>query len=134
MGASGICLAKCSGPGDVQRLEWKLEELERRRGLAVGSIAVHVLIETAKGVMTAYPSAMASKRVNALIFGAVDYTKDMRVKLSKGKSSSMPAHAAVAARAAGSLPSTVRSWRSRMPRASRRAPVRAGRWAMRDGC
>jgi citrate lyase subunit beta/citryl-CoA lyase len=102
-GLHGICLPKCSGPGDVQRLEWKLEELERRRSLAVGSIAVHVLIETAKGVMTAYPSAMASKRVNALIFGAVDYTKDMRVKLSIQGEELLYArsHTAVAARAAG---------------------------------
>src|SRR4030042_2065873 len=78
---SGVCLAKTGGPDHVQRLDWKLEELERRRGLKVGSIAIQLLIETAKGVMNAYPSAIASKRVNSLIFGAVDYTKDRRVNL-----------------------------------------------------
>jgi citrate lyase subunit beta/citryl-CoA lyase len=102
-GLAGVCLAKCGGPDDVKRLDWKLEELERRRGLKVGSIAVQLLIETAKGVMNAYPSALASKRVNSLIFGAVDFTKDMRVKLTSEGAEQLYArsHTAVAARAAG---------------------------------
>jgi citrate lyase subunit beta/citryl-CoA lyase len=102
-GLAGVCLAKTGGADHVQRLDWKLEELERRRGLKVGSIAIQLLIETAKGVMNAYPAACASKRVNSLIFGAVDYTKDMRVKLtSEGEEQFYArAHAAVAARAAG---------------------------------
>ncbi len=104
-GLSGVCLAKCGGPDHVQRLDWKLEELERRRGLQVGSIAIQLLIETAKGLIHAYASAIASKRVNSLIFGAVDYTKDMRVKLtSEGEEQFYArAHTAVAARAAGCI-------------------------------
>ncbi|MCX8022533.1 MAG: CoA ester lyase [Syntrophorhabdaceae bacterium] len=104
-GLSGICLAKCGHPDDVRRLDWKLEELERRRGLPVGSIAVQLLCETAKGVINAYPSAIASKRVNSLIFGAVDYTKDMRVKLTSEGVEQFYArsHVAVAARAAGCI-------------------------------
>ena len=102
-GLSGVCLAKCGGPEHVIRLDWKLEELERRRGLEIGSIAIQLLVETAKGVINAYPSAIASKRVNSLIFGAVDYTKDMRVKLtSEGEEQYYArAHTPVAARAAG---------------------------------
>ena len=104
-GLSGVCLAKCGGPDNVQRLDWKLDELERRRGLRVGSIAIQLLAETAKGVINAYPSAIASKRVNSLIFGAVDYTKDMRVKLtSEGEEQRYARrHTAVAARAAGCI-------------------------------
>jgi citrate lyase subunit beta / citryl-CoA lyase len=104
-GLSGVCLAKTGGPDHVQRLEWKLEELERRRGLPVGKIAIQLLIETAKGVINAYPSAIASKRVNSLIFGAVDYTKDMRVKLTSEGVEQFYArsHTAVAARAAGCI-------------------------------
>jgi len=104
-GLSGVCLAKTGGPDHVQRLEWKLEELERRRGLPVGKIAIQLLIETAKGVINAYPSAITSKRVNSLIFGAVDYTKDMRVKLTSEGVEQFYArsHAAVAARASGCI-------------------------------
>ena len=104
-GLSGVCLAKCGGAEHVIRLDWKLEELERRRGLEIGSVAIQLLIETAKGVMNAYPAAIASKRVNSLIFGAVDYTKDMRVKLTiEGEEQYYArAHTAVAARAAGCI-------------------------------
>ena len=104
-GLGGVCLAKTGGPDHVQRLEWKLEELERRRGLPVGKIAIQLLIETAKGVINAYPSAIASKRVNSLIFGAVDYTKDMRVKLTSEGVEQFHArsHTAIAARAAGCI-------------------------------
>ena len=70
-----------------------------------GSVAIQLLIETAKGVIHAYPSAVASRRVNSLIFGAVDYTKDMRVKLTTEGDEQFyaRAHAAVAARAAGCI-------------------------------
>ncbi len=102
-GLSAICLAKTTGPDHVQRLDWKLQELEQRRGLKPGSIAIQMLAETAKGVINAYPSAIASKRVNSIIFGAVDFTKDMRVKLTSEGDEYLYArsHVAVAARAAG---------------------------------
>jgi citrate lyase subunit beta/citryl-CoA lyase len=102
-GLDGVCLAKCGGPDHVRRLDWKLEELERRRGIPVGTVKIQLLIETAKGVINAYPSAIESPRVNSLIFGAVDYTKDMRVKLTtEGEELKYArAHTAVAARAAG---------------------------------
>jgi citrate lyase subunit beta/citryl-CoA lyase len=104
-GLNGVCLAKCGHPDHVRRLDWKLEELERRRGMEVGSVAIQLLIETAMGVIHAYPSAAASPRVGSLIFGAVDYTKDMRVKLTtEGEELFYArAHTAVAARAAGCI-------------------------------
>jgi citrate lyase subunit beta/citryl-CoA lyase len=102
-GLDGVCLAKCGDADNVKRLGWKLEELEQRRGMKVGSVAIQLLIETAKGVMNAYPAACASPRVNSLIFGAVDFTKDMRVTLTSEGQEQLYArfHTAVAARAAG---------------------------------
>ncbi|RLC23443.1 MAG: CoA ester lyase [Deltaproteobacteria bacterium] len=102
-GLNGVCLAKCGSAENVQRLDWKLEELEQRRGMEPGSVAIQLLIETAKGIMNAYPAASASPRVNSLIFGAVDYTKDMRVTLTSEGWEQLYArfHTAVAARAAG---------------------------------
>ena len=104
-GLNGVCLAKCGEPDNVIRLDWKLEELEQRRGMEVGSVGIQLLIETAKGVINAYPSAVASPRVNSLIFGAVDYTKDMRVTLTSEGVEQLYAryHTAVAARAAGCI-------------------------------
>jgi len=104
-GLDGVCLAKCGEPDNVKRLDWKLEELEQRRGMEVGSVGIQLLIETAKGVIHAYPSAVASSRVNSLIFGAVDFTKDMRVTLTSEGVEQLYAryHTAVAARAAGCI-------------------------------
>jgi citrate lyase subunit beta/citryl-CoA lyase len=102
-GLHGVVLSKTGGPDHVRRLDWKLDELERRRGLPLGSVAIQLLVETAVGVINAYPSAVASPRVNSLIFGAMDYTKDMRVLISAEGSELAYArsHTAVAARAAG---------------------------------
>ena len=104
-GLDGVCLAKTGHPDDVKRLDWKLEELERRRSLKVGSIAIQLLIETAKGMINAYASATASKRVGSLIFGAVDYCKDMRVNLTTEATEQLYGryYTAVAARAAGCI-------------------------------
>lgn len=102
-GLHGVTLAKCGHPDNVRRLDWKLEELERRRGMEIGSVKVSLLLETAKGVIFAYESCAASARVVSAIFGAVDFTKDMRVKLtSEGEEQKYARrHVAVAARAAG---------------------------------
>ena len=73
--------------------------------MEVGTVGIQLLIETAKGVMNAYPAACASPRVNSLIFGAVDFTKDMRVTLTSEGQEQLYAryHTAVAARAAGCI-------------------------------
>ena len=104
-GLDGVCLAKCGAAANVQRLDWKLEELERRRGMEVGSVAIQLLIETAKGCINAYSAATASPRVNSVIFGAVDYSKDLRVELTSEGVEQLHAryHTAVAARAAGCI-------------------------------
>jgi citrate lyase subunit beta/citryl-CoA lyase len=69
----------------------------------IGAVKVSLLLETAKGVIFAYDSCVASPRVVSAIFGAVDFTKDMRVKLtSEGEEQKYARrHVAVAARAAG---------------------------------
>lgn len=101
-GLEGVVLGKTEGMDDVVRLDNKLTELEKERGLKPGTVAIQCLIETAKGVVNAYASATASKRVSALIFGAVDYTRDMRVTLTKEASEILVARSwtAMVARAA----------------------------------
>ncbi|KLU62172.1 citrate lyase subunit beta [Peptococcaceae bacterium CEB3] len=102
-GLSGVTLAKTGCADDVKRLDWKLEELERRRGLEVGSIKISMLLETAKGIINAAECCLASKRNVNAIFGAVDYCRDMRVKLTSEavEQQYARAHMAVAARMAG---------------------------------
>jgi len=81
-GLDGVTLAKTGCADDVKRLEWKLEELERRRGIPVGTVKISMLLETAKGIINARECCLASKRNVNAIFGAVDYCRDMRVKLT----------------------------------------------------
>lgn len=102
-GLNGVTLAKTGCAADVQRLDWKLEELERRRGLEVGSVKISMLLETAKGILNAGECCLASKRNVNAIFGAVDYCRDMRVKLTSEavEQQYARAHMAVAARTAG---------------------------------
>ncbi|HBW38842.1 CoA ester lyase [Desulfosporosinus sp. BICA1-9] len=101
-GLNGVTLAKTGCAADVQRLDWKLEELERRRGIEVGTVKISMLLETAKGIINAAECCLASKRNVNAIFGAVDYCRDMRVKLTNEGVEQQygRAHVAVACRAA----------------------------------
>ncbi len=78
-GLDGITLPKCSGLADVRRLDDEITKLEILRGLPVGKIKMAILIETALGLLTIEQAVTGSKRLVAVIFGAVDYTRDMRV-------------------------------------------------------
>ena len=78
-GLSGVTLPKTRNADDVRRLDWKLSELEQRRGIPEGSVKIAVLLETAEGIMNAYPIVTASKRIVAAFFGAVDYCADLRI-------------------------------------------------------
>lgn len=100
---SGIVLPMTDTPEHVTDLDEKLTELEKSNGMEPGSIAVQLLIETAKGILNAYQCGIASERVNSLVFGAVDYVRDMRVELTKEGEEILHARSEVpiAARAAG---------------------------------
>ena len=78
-GLDGITLPKCSGLADVRRLDDEITKREKERGLPVGGIKMAILIETALGVLEVDKAAGGSHRLVAIIFGAVDYTRDMRV-------------------------------------------------------
>jgi citrate lyase subunit beta/citryl-CoA lyase len=102
-GLDGITLPKCSGPDEVKRLDYLLSDLEEKRGLPLGKIKMAILIETAIGVMNVNQAVWASDRLVAVIFGAVDYTRDMRVTRTDKADEQEFARGAigVAARAAG---------------------------------
>jgi len=102
-GLDGIMLPKVESKEDVLDSEKIIGKLERERGLEPGSIVLIPTLETAKGVINAYEIANASKRVIAIGFGAVDFTRDMGTSLSKEGTELFFARSlvAIAARAAG---------------------------------
>lgn len=81
-GIDGFVLSKTEGAKDVQLLDDRLTQLEKERGLKVGSIAIQSLIETSKGMILAGETATASKRLNSFVFGALDYVRDKHARLN----------------------------------------------------
>ncbi len=73
----GIMLPKSESREDVEKLDRTLAELEKERGIKVGSIKIIPLIESHKGVINAYKIASASDRCIALAFGALDYYRTL---------------------------------------------------------
>lgn len=100
---SGVCLPKTEHPDDVERLAEALGRLEVERGLTEGHTEVQLLIESARGLMHCYEAGQVSPRVVALVFGALDFGRDMKVRPdSAARAVSYPrAFVAVAARACG---------------------------------
>ena len=78
----GVMLPKVDAPEQLVEAERQLTELERRAGLAVGSIDLLPLIETAVGVLNVRATAAAGKRVRRLGFGAGDFCRDVAVTFS----------------------------------------------------
>jgi citrate lyase subunit beta/citryl-CoA lyase len=102
-GLDGIVLPKTESKVDVLEAERLIKDLEAQRGLKPGSQEIVPILETAKGVLNAYEIAMVSKRVIALAFGAVDFTRDMGTSLSREGTELFYARSriAIVARAAG---------------------------------
>ena len=102
-GLDGITATKVRDADDIKRVEWKLYELEARRGIPEGTVKICALIETAIGIVNAYQICSASPRMVSAIFGAVDFCADMRVRLTNKGDEQLYGRSAVgvAARAAG---------------------------------
>ena len=101
-GLAGIVLPKAESGEEIASVGESIAELERERRMELGSVALVPLLETARGVLKANEIARASKRSIAVAFGAVDFTRDMGISLSKDGQEIHYAmsHVALAARAA----------------------------------
>lgn len=109
-GVGAVCLPKAQTAGEVERLAALLADVERERGLPVGSLAICLMVETALGVLNAYPMACArsapgSARVRALCLGGEDLARDLgAVRTKEGvELAHSRAQMLLAARAAGVL-------------------------------
>lgn len=102
-GLDGITLPKTRNADDVKRLDWKISELEERRGIPKGTVKIAILLETAEGILNAQSCCLASDRLTAAFFGAVDYCCDMRITRTNlaGEQRIARSIVALAARAAG---------------------------------
>jgi len=80
-----ILVPKVNGPEDVVAYDALVGEAETRESLPAGSIGLMAMIETPQGIVNIESIALASPRMKALVFGAADYTRETRGKISPGR-------------------------------------------------
>jgi citrate lyase subunit beta/citryl-CoA lyase len=105
-GLSGVKHPKAESAETIRALDAMLTGLERKRGLAPGTIGIEVGLESARGVWFAYDIASASSRVRSVMIGTAqdgDLQTDLGYTWSAKGSEALYARARVllAARAAG---------------------------------
>lgn len=81
-GLGGIMLPKVDSETSLIRISDRITELERERGIGSGRVCLIPLLETAEGILNARQIAIASRRVVALAFGALDLSRDLGATLS----------------------------------------------------
>jgi citrate lyase subunit beta/citryl-CoA lyase len=62
-GLSGIVLSKVEGPNDVVALDYVMSEIERARGITIGSVEIVPICETARGIFLHFDICMSSTRI-----------------------------------------------------------------------
>ena len=81
-GLTCVALPKVESAEEVPIRADIITELERRRGIEVGTVQIAVAVETALGVVKAYDIASASPRIVSIGVGAEDLTQEMGVQTS----------------------------------------------------
>jgi citrate lyase subunit beta/citryl-CoA lyase len=81
-GLTCVALPKVESADEVHVRADIITELERRRGIAAGTVQIAVAVETALGVVKAYEIASASPRIVSIGVGAEDLTQEMGVQTS----------------------------------------------------
>ena len=101
----GVSVGKIYTPEDIAAISGKLETLELKAGISVGSVRLIPWIETAMAIVNLYEICTASPRIVGVAFGAEDFTNDMGIERTESESETYFARnsIAVAARAADVL-------------------------------
>jgi citrate lyase subunit beta/citryl-CoA lyase len=90
-GVDGVVLPKVESAGELHAVDWLLTNLERERGIAVGTIDLMPQLETAAGVQRIERIVQAGSlrtykphpwRVKRVAFGAGDYANDIGLSVS----------------------------------------------------
>jgi len=95
-GVYGILFPKAESSSQVKELDSIMSRVEKQRGLPEGSVKVQCLLETCLGIIHAYAIASASPRVEAVCFGAEDFTLDLGTPRTRDGIESAYSRAAIA--------------------------------------
>lgn len=108
-----VMVPKVEGPEVLDRLDALLTELEVPLGIAPGTVRILPILETAAGVANADAIAAGGRgRVVTLLFGIVDYSRDLDIEVGAEGLELLYARSrvAIAARAAGLRPPLDGPW------------------------
>jgi citrate lyase subunit beta/citryl-CoA lyase len=111
-GLDGIILPKVEHGHELRTADWLIANLERSRGLPIGTIDLIPIIETALGIRNLAEICGAGTRTKRLAFGAGDFTLDMGMSWTRGETELLPHRAACVlhSRAAGLEPPLDTVW------------------------
>lgn len=112
-GLAGVVLPKSESLGMLQAVDWAMAQIEVQRGLAVGTVELMPLIESALGLVDVAVIARAGlPRMHRMTFGAGDLSLDLGIRWTAHESELAPARMALvaASRAAGLAPPIDTPW------------------------
>ena len=73
----GIVMPKVEAAWQVQWVAYRLQQAEEAHGWPAGSLRLLAILETARGLVQRDAIARSTSRLDALVFGAEDYTADI---------------------------------------------------------
>lgn len=111
-GVDGIVLPKLETVDEIRAADWVVANLERERGLPVGSVDILPIIETGKGMANIRAICAAGTRIKRIAFGAGDFTLDMNMTWSRAETELLPyrSECVLASRAGGIEPPIDTVW------------------------
>lgn len=77
-----LIIPKINNAEDVKKVEALVGEAEKSARIKAGSINLMAMIETSQAIANIDEIASSSKRMKALLFGAADYTKETRGRIT----------------------------------------------------
>jgi citrate lyase subunit beta/citryl-CoA lyase len=89
-GVDGIILPKVDTVDELRAADWVIGNIEKERGLAVGSIDLIPITETAKGLANLRAITTAGTRIKRIAFGAGDFTLDVAMTWTRSEAELLP--------------------------------------------
>jgi len=75
---SGFIIPKVNSAGDIEKIEWIMDNLYNKVNENTNKKNIIPIIETPEGVLNAQEIAKASSHLKGIMFGAVDYIHEIR--------------------------------------------------------
>lgn len=84
-GLDGVVLPKVETAAEAQTADWLMTQLERERGLEIGSVDLMPIIETALGIANLANILATTNRIKRVAFGAGDFTLDLGLRWTRNE-------------------------------------------------